>query len=87
MTDLDSKIINTVMLYLVDEALKETRLDAYLYTDLGLENYKPAYERLQLLEATQEAMERSSLIVHQFICPYCSGPLRGIIKLKEKGKI
>lgn len=86
MSDLNSKQLNTVILYALQEVLSLSTMDAHLYTYLGMEHYKDAAERVELIEAAIQDMQGSNKMVHQFICPYCHGPLRGIIKVKEKGK-
>ena len=86
MSELTTKQLNDVLLYALQEALKLNQMDAHLYNTLGLEHYKDAAERAELIESAMEDIQRSHKMVHQFICPYCHGPLRGVIKVKEKGK-
>lgn len=86
MSDITTKQLNDVLKYALEEALRLNQMDAHLYNTLGLEHYKDSVEMVEVLEAAIQDMEDSSKMVHQFICPYCHGPLRGVIKVKEKGR-
>ena len=86
MSDLTTKQLNTVLLYALQEALRINQMDAHLYHHLGLEHYKEAAERVEAIEAALEDIERSHKMVHHFLCPYCHGPLAGVIAVKERGK-
>ena len=86
MSKLTTKQLNDVLLYALREVLRLNEMDAHLYNSLGLEHYKDAAEMVDVLEAAIQDMEHSNKMVHEFICPYCHGPLRGVIKVKEKGK-
>jgi hypothetical protein len=70
----------------LDEYSRLNEMDAHLFRILKLPAYKDAATRVEKVDKAKKELERARFMARSFLCPYCHGPLKAVLKYKEKNE-